>query len=205
VLRPGGRLIVLEAAAPPPGPLSPFARAWIRHGIPAAGRLSSDPSAYRYLSQSIFEFGSGPEFEADLDASGFTRVEARSFLMGATRLWVAEAGSGVGQKATARTGNVQAATAGPGVSTHLDPAYDAQQLERGTWWLIQALTSTALAGALAWALAVWVNVRDDLPLSPPQRVLGWVLIVSGLAYFLGRAVVLWLRWSALRGGGGGFR
>jgi demethylmenaquinone methyltransferase / 2-methoxy-6-polyprenyl-1,4-benzoquinol methylase len=193
VLRPGGRLVVLEAAAPAPGPLSTFARAWIRHAIPLAGRLSSDPSAYRYLSESIFEFGAGPEFEADLEASGFTR------------LWVAETDAGVGQKATAPPPSVHAAMPASGVSTHPDPTYDAQHLERGTWRLLQAITSTGLAGALAWALLAWVNVREDLPLSPPQRLLGWLLIITGLATFTVRGAIQWLRWSALREGSGGFR
>jgi hypothetical protein len=93
----------------------------------------------------------------------------------------------------------------PGVSTHRGPTRDTQQLERGTWRLLQAITSTGLAAALAWALVMWVNVREDLPLSPPQRVMGWVLILAGLAYFMVRAAVLWLRWSAVRDGGGGFR
>src|SRR5262249_14244089 len=44
VLAPGGRLVVLEAAAPERGVLAPFTRAWIRHAIPLAGRLSPDPS-----------------------------------------------------------------------------------------------------------------------------------------------------------------
>lgn len=203
VLKPGGRLVVLEAAAPAPGPLGTFARAWIRHAIPFAGRISSDPSAYRYLSQSIFEFGSGPEFEADLDASGFTRLESRSFLLGATRLWVAVTRSGVGQKTTAGSAAVQGAIAPSGVSTHRDATHDAQRSERGTWRLLQAITSTGLAAALAWALVVWVKVRDDLPLSPPQRLAGWVLIVAGLAFFSVRGLVQWLRWSAVRDGDGG--
>ena len=205
VLRPGGRLVVLEAAAPAPGPLAPFARAWIRHVIPLAGRLSNDPSAYRYLSQSIFEFGAGPEFEADLADAGFSRLEARSFLFGATRLWVAETGSGVGQKATARSAVVHGAMSSSGVSTHRDVTVDAQRVERGTWRLLQAITSTGLAGGLAWALVVWVKVHDDLPLNPPQKVLGWVLHVAGLAVFSVRGAVQWLRWSVVRDGGGGLR
>ena len=205
VLKPGGRLVVLEAAVPDPGPLGTFARAWIRHAIPFAGRLSNDPSAYRYLSESIFEFGSGPEFEADLDASGYARLEARSFLLGATRLWVAETGSRVGQKATARSAAVQGARPPLRDSTHRSTADDVRAAERGTWWLLQAITSTGLAAALAWALVVWVKVRGDLPLSPPQRVAGWVLIVAGLAFFSVRGVVQWLRWSAVRERGGGFR
>lgn len=205
VLVPGGRLVVLEAAAPAPGPLSALARAWIRHGIPIFGRLSPDPSAYRYLSQSIFEFGAGPEFEADLEASGFTRLDVRSFLMGATRLWVAETGSEVGQKATAPTANVHDATPVQGVLTRRDTAYDAQAAERGTWRLLQAITSTGLAAALGSALAVWVNTRHDLPLTPPQRLVTWVLIVTGLVFFVGRSAVQWLRWAATREGGGGIR
>jgi demethylmenaquinone methyltransferase/2-methoxy-6-polyprenyl-1,4-benzoquinol methylase len=205
VLRPGGRLVVLEAAAPAPGPLAPFVSAWIRHGIPLVGRLSGDPSAYRYLADSIFEFGSGPEFEADLAASGFTRLKSRAFLMGATRLWVAETGADVGQKATASSGSLRSATRASGEMTLRDAAYDAQASERGTWRLLQAITSTGLAAALAWALIVWVNVHADLPLNPPQRLAGWVLIIAGLVVFSVRGVVQWLRWSAVRDGAGGFR
>ena len=146
---------------------------------------------------------SQPRAFADLAASGFTRLEGRSFLLGATRLWVAETGSGVGQKATARSASVQGATTSSRVLTHHDPVDDAQRAERVTWRLLQAITSTGLAAALAWALVVWVKVRDDLPLSPPQRLAGWVLIVAGLAFFSVRGVVQWLRWSAVREGGGG--
>jgi len=42
-----------------------------------------------------------------------------------------------------------------------------------------------------------------LPLNPPQKVLGWVLIVAGLAVFSVRGAVQWLRWSVVRDGGGG--
>jgi demethylmenaquinone methyltransferase/2-methoxy-6-polyprenyl-1,4-benzoquinol methylase len=205
VLKPGGRLVVLEAAAPAPGPLAPLARGWIRHAIPLAGRLSPDPSAYRYLSQSIFEFGSGPEFEADLVAAGFTRLESRSFLFGATRLWVAESGSPVGQKDAAEREPVRSARSRSGGMTQHDSSRTAAAAERETWRLLQAITSTALAAALAWALVAWVKVRHDLPLTPPQRVVGWVLIIAGLVVFGVRGTVQWLRWWAARDGRGGFR
>ena len=72
VLRPGGTLAVLEATAPRARTGSRrFIAFHLRHVIPLAGRLSPDPSAYQYLSRSIFEFGSGPEFERDLEAAGF--------------------------------------------------------------------------------------------------------------------------------------
>jgi lipid-A-disaccharide synthase-like uncharacterized protein len=55
---------------------------------------------------------------------------------------------------------------------------------------------------LGWALVVWVNVNDGLPLSPPQRAAGWVLLIGGLLAFGTRSLVQWLAWSAVRGGGG---
>lgn len=201
VLVPGGRLVVLEAAAPAPGPLAPFTRAWIRHALPWFGRLSPDPSAYRYLSQSIFEFGSGPEFEADLAAAGFHVVAARSFLFGASRLWVAERGPVVGQKATEPAASVQFATPGSGGIAQPGVREEAFANETTVWRLARAMTSTSLAIALVWALAVWVKLNAGLPLSPPQRVVGWVLLVGGLVVFGARSLVQWLAWSAVRGGG----
>ena len=205
VLRPGGRLVVLEAAAPAPGPLAPFARAWIRHAIPLAGRLSPDPTAYRYLARSIFEFGSGPEFEADLDAAGFARLEARSMLFGAARLWVAESGAGVGKKPTAHAPTMRAAMPGAGEPTLLPSAAARAREEGQAWRLVQALTSLALGAALLWAFVIWVKVREHLPLTPPQRLVGWGLLVAGLVFFSVRGVVLGLRWMASRDRGGAFR
>jgi demethylmenaquinone methyltransferase/2-methoxy-6-polyprenyl-1,4-benzoquinol methylase len=201
VLAPGGRLVVLEAAAPAPGPLAPFTRWWIRNAIPFAGRLSPDPSAYRYLSDSIFEFGSGPEFEADLDAAGFTRLEARSFLFGAARLWVAESASVLGQKPTTAQPPVRTATGASGDFAHAVRAGMTAPAEASAWRLAQAGTSLALTAALVWALKVWLKVRDHLPLTPPQRIGAWVLIVGGLLVFALRSVVQLLRWAATRGGG----
>lgn len=201
VLVPGGRLVVLEAAAPAPGPLAPFTRAWIRHAIPFAGRLSPDPTAYRYLAESIFEFGSGPEFEADLAAAGFERREARSFLFGAARLWVAETRPAGGRNPAETPSPVQGATPGPGDSAH--PALDAgvAAREAARWALIHGVTSLALAGALAHVLTLWLNLRDRLPLAPFQQTALAVLGVGALVAFGVRAVLQLLRWSALRSAG----
>ncbi len=201
VLAAGGRLSVLEAAAPKPGPLAPLARWWIRVAIPFAGRLSPDPSAYRYLSESIFEFGSGPEFEVDLAAEGFRIVANQSFLFGAARLWVAERRPAVGQKATEQAIVVQRAMNVPGDSAQAASGTARVRDEVATWRLLQALTSTALAAALVWALSVWLKVREDLPLTPPQRLGGGILLVGGLVVFGVRSLIQWLRWSASRGGG----
>jgi len=202
VLVPGGRLVVLEAAAPSPGPLAPFTRAWIRHAIPLLGRLSSDPSAYRYLAESIFDFGSGPEFEADVAATGFRIIVARSFLFGASRLWVAERGPVVGQKATESFASVQGAMPHSGGIAQASRHDVGSGSETNVWRLARAVTSTALALSLGWAFAVWVNVNNGLPLSPPQRVVGWVLLMGGLLVFVARSLSQWLAWSAVRRRGG---
>jgi hypothetical protein len=201
VLVPGGRLVVLEAAAPAPGPLAPFCRWWIRHAIPFAGRLSPDPTAYRYLSESIFEFGSGPEFEADLAAAGFRKLEGRSFLFGAARLWVAESAPAIGQKATEGERTLQTASSQPGQPAHLREDEDGAEDEARAWLLLQAGLSTALTVALAWALVVWVKLHDRLPLTEPQRAGAWLLLIGGLLVFGGRALSQFMRWSASGGGG----
>src|SRR5262249_22076539 len=87
VIKPQGTLAVLEATAPRRGWFAPFHAFHLRRIIPLAGRLSPDPSAYGYLSRSIFEFGSGDSFERDLDAAGFSVLARRPFMMGATSLW----------------------------------------------------------------------------------------------------------------------
>ena len=56
-------------------------------------------------------------------------------------------------------------------------------------------------GMLGWALFVWVKLNAGLPLTPPQRAAGWVLLVGGLVVFGTRSLVQWLAWSAVRGGG----
>ncbi|HTR96512.1 MAG TPA: ubiquinone/menaquinone biosynthesis methyltransferase [Candidatus Acidoferrales bacterium] len=200
VLRPGGTLVVLEAAAPAPGPLAPFHAFWVRHVIPLAGRLSPDPSAYRYLSQSIFEFGSGVEFERDLAGTGFDVAARRAFLLGATRLWAARRAAGVGQNR---------AEGAPAVQDAMHPAQGAGEPARSQaglaresagWRSAQGAVATALAAALVWALIAWINVNRDLPLSPVQRTLGWGLLIVGLAVFGVRAL-LWI--ARLAGGGRG--
>ena len=97
------------------------------------------------------------------------------------------------------------ATLQTGESTQADASANRERAEREAWRLVQAVTSLALAAALAWALVEWVKVREHLPLTPPQRVVGWVLIVAGLGFFTVRGLVLGLRWSTTRDRGGAFR
>lgn len=192
-IRPGGVLSVLEATAPAPGPLRPFMSFWVRHMIPLLGRWSPDPSAYRYLSESIFEFGHGPEFERELGEAGFVIERRRAFLFGATRLWVARRAGAMGHPRSAERGTMHSARSKPAGIAHARPAAGGGLGEPLLWRGAQALLSAALFGALAWALAAWAKTNADLPLSPAQRSLGWVLILGGLALFGIRTA-----WLALR-------
>jgi len=53
-LKPGGRAVVLEFVKPPRGPVGSAYRVYLRTLLPAlGGALSGEPSAYRYLSDTV--------------------------------------------------------------------------------------------------------------------------------------------------------
>jgi demethylmenaquinone methyltransferase/2-methoxy-6-polyprenyl-1,4-benzoquinol methylase len=60
VVRPGGRVVVLEITTPQRPPLSSFFALWFDQLVPALGRLTGDGSAYTYLPRSVKRFP-GPE------------------------------------------------------------------------------------------------------------------------------------------------
>jgi demethylmenaquinone methyltransferase/2-methoxy-6-polyprenyl-1,4-benzoquinol methylase len=60
VVRPGGRVVVLEITTPTRPPLSTFFSLWFDRAVPALGRLAGDPDAYTYLPSSVRRFP-GPE------------------------------------------------------------------------------------------------------------------------------------------------
>jgi demethylmenaquinone methyltransferase/2-methoxy-6-polyprenyl-1,4-benzoquinol methylase len=65
VVRPGGRVVVLEITTPTRPPLSYFFRLWFDQVVPALGRAVGDPDAYSYLPSSVRRFP-GPEELAGL-------------------------------------------------------------------------------------------------------------------------------------------
>lgn len=85
VLVPGGRFLALDSVAPA-GAFAPAHAFYLRHVVPLLGRLSPDPAAYRYLSESIFDFGPPAVVAARLAAAGFTDVRASTRLLGAVAI-----------------------------------------------------------------------------------------------------------------------
>ena len=56
VVRPGGRVVVLEITSPTRPPLSTFFELWFDHVVPVLGRLAGDADAYTYLPSSVRRF-----------------------------------------------------------------------------------------------------------------------------------------------------
>ncbi len=74
VLRPGGRLVVLEITRPSRPPLSTFYWLWFDRAVPLLGALAGDPDAYSYLPESVRSFPSPPGLAEKMDAAGLERI-----------------------------------------------------------------------------------------------------------------------------------
>lgn len=191
VLRPGGTLVVLEATAPAPGPLAPLHGFYVRRVIPLSGRLSADPPAYAYLSRSILEFGSGPEFERELAGAGFRVAVRRHFLFGAAGLWAGERSGSAADERGARA--VQAARMGESARGRMRTRA-ARRADEWRWWNgLQLAFSLSVLLGLSYALWSFAKWSGDMPLDSWQRHGMLVMLVAGIAGFAIRSIILALR------------
>ena len=74
VVRPGGRVVVLEITTPQRPPLSWFFRMWFDRVVPRLGRLAGDPDAYTYLPSSVRRFPGPRDLAEELARAGLTDV-----------------------------------------------------------------------------------------------------------------------------------
>ena len=90
VVRPGGRVVVLEIAQPAGGPGRALFGLWFRGVVPLLGRVVRHPGAYAYLPASVAAYPS-PDRVADLlRAAGLVGVRWRWLTSGLATLHVGE-------------------------------------------------------------------------------------------------------------------
>ena len=74
VLRPEGRLAILEITQPTRPPLSTFYSLWFDRAVPILGALAGGQEAYSYLPESVRSFPSPRDLAEKLDAAGLERI-----------------------------------------------------------------------------------------------------------------------------------
>ena len=90
VLRPGGRLFILEFSQPQRW-FRPFYFFYLRHILPRlAGWVTGDRAAYTYLNDTIEQFPDRDALSAEIRAAGFPTVRARGMTFGIVALHEAQ-------------------------------------------------------------------------------------------------------------------
>jgi demethylmenaquinone methyltransferase/2-methoxy-6-polyprenyl-1,4-benzoquinol methylase len=89
VLRPGGRLSILEVAEPQSGIWRTGFRIWFHRVVPFIGSLLSDRAAYHYLPQSTAYLPESAQIVSMLNHSGFSGVNHRRVMGGLSQQFIA--------------------------------------------------------------------------------------------------------------------
>jgi demethylmenaquinone methyltransferase/2-methoxy-6-polyprenyl-1,4-benzoquinol methylase len=74
VVRPGGRVVVLEMTTPTRRPLSTFFHVWFDRVVPALGRIGGGGEAYTYLPSSVRRFPGPRELAATMERCGLRNI-----------------------------------------------------------------------------------------------------------------------------------
>jgi demethylmenaquinone methyltransferase/2-methoxy-6-polyprenyl-1,4-benzoquinol methylase len=91
VLRPGGRLAVLEFSEPVKSPFRQLYGFYFRKILPGLGKLfSRNPAAYQYLPDSVGRFPARQAFTKLLTDNGFRMARFRQLSMGIACIYVCE-------------------------------------------------------------------------------------------------------------------
>lgn len=95
VLKPGGRLAILEFGLPVIPAVRPLYLWYFNHVLPRIGRaVSRHDAAYTYLPESVGSFQFGDDFARLLSDTGFSQVRAKPLAMGIVYLYSAKKSDG---------------------------------------------------------------------------------------------------------------
>jgi len=92
VVKPGGRIAILELSEPRKGILGPLARFHVHTVVPYVGALLSGAPEYRYLQRSIAAFPPAAEFAERMRHVGLSVREPEALTFGVCHLYVGERG-----------------------------------------------------------------------------------------------------------------
>ena len=88
VLKPGGKLIVLEFSRPKAFPMKQGYNFYFKTILPKIGRMvSSDKSAYTYLPESVEAFPDGADFLRILENVGFKQSQCKALTFGISSIY----------------------------------------------------------------------------------------------------------------------
>lgn len=91
VLKPGGRLVILELSRPENKIIRWFYDLYFLHILPKiGGKVSGDKAAYAYLPASVAAFPGKKEFMATMREAGFRTVTHKAFTLGVCRMYTGE-------------------------------------------------------------------------------------------------------------------
>lgn len=91
VLKPGGRLVILELSRPENKVIRWFYDLYFLHILPkVGGKVSGDKAAYAYLPASVAAFPGKKEFMATMREAGFRAVTHKAFTLGICRMYTGE-------------------------------------------------------------------------------------------------------------------
>jgi len=88
VLRPGGKVVVLEFSKPKSFPFKQLYNFYFKNILPTLGKtISKDNAAYTYLPESVKSFPDGKDFTAILDKIGFKNTECKPLTLGISSIY----------------------------------------------------------------------------------------------------------------------
>ena len=91
VLKPGGRLVILELSRPENKVIRWFYDLYFLHILPKiGGKVSGDKAAYAYLPASVAAFPGKKAFMATMREAGFRTVTHKAFTLGICRMYTGE-------------------------------------------------------------------------------------------------------------------